>query len=246
MKALLKKEFKENFVKFVIETVLLVGITFSLFPYGYRLTQRINPNLLNSIKIMGNASNFFAKLKDINFFIYSQWFGKNLFEMALLFAVVNAVGIIAGETERKTAVFLFSRPVSRAKIFSAKLIAVILYTLLPIVLSTYLIIPLSHNIPQKINLVLMNKLLFQSLVATTAAISLTIVFSVLINDRVKAGIASFAVIIASIALGSVKTFHRINFINFYIGKFSVYVTSGIVLSAILIFTALFLLLKKEI
>ncbi len=246
MKALLKKEFKENFVKFVVETVLLVGVAISLFPFGYRLTQQINPNLFNSIKVIGNAENFFAKLKDINFFVYSQWFGKNLFEMALLFAVVNAVGIIAGETERKTAVFLFSRPISRVRIFLAKFIVVIFYTLLPVVLSTYLIIPLSHSIPQKINLILMNKLLFQSLVATSVAISLTIVFSVLINDRVKAGIASLAVIIASIALGSVKAFRYVNFANLYIGKFSVYVAAGLFLCASLIFTALFLLLKKEV
>ncbi len=250
MKALFKKEAKENFVKFIIESTLLIGIAFSLIPYGYRLTMNLNPEVFKEIirmgKIGGELSSMLPKLKDLNFFIYSQWFGKNLFEMALLFAVVNSAGIIAGETERKTGIFLFSRPVSRNKILFVKLFVILSYTLIPIVISTYVLLLLARNIPQQVNVAMINKLLLQSVIATSVAVLITAIISVIISDRVKVGLSAIGIIIGTILIGSVsKTMNWISFTSLYLGKFSIYTPVGIILCVAFTLIAFALLARKE-
>jgi ABC-2 type transport system permease protein len=245
MKALFEKELKENLLKFIIESILLIGIAISLIPYGYRLMENINPEILNIGGIGTSLSAILPKLKNLDFFVYSQWFGKNLFEMAILFAVINSAGIIAGETERKTAIFLFSRPISRNRTLSVKLAVTLFYTLLPIIISTYILLPLSKSIPQQINTSLLNKLLIQSLVATSVIVFLTSVLSIVIDDRVKVGLASLGIVIGSIILGYIKGMGWFSIISLYMGKFNTFVTVGLVLCAALALTAFKLLSQKE-
>lgn len=245
MKVLIKKELKENLLKFIMESILLIGTAVSLVPYGYRLTTQLNINFINLGKLGNQIAAMLPKLKDLNYFIYSQWFGKNLFEIALLFAVINAAGIIAGETERKSSIFLFSRPLSRNKILLSKLIVVLFYTLIPIVVSTYIILPLSRSIPQQVNIAVFNKLLLESLVATTVAVLITTTFSIIIDDRVKTGLAAFGIIIGTILIGTIKPIKYISFANLYVGKFGIYFPIGLALCIIFAVLSFVLLNRKE-
>jgi ABC-2 type transport system permease protein len=247
MKALFKKELKENMLKFIIETILLVGLAISLVPYGFRMIKSLAP-LLNGLSLSGLGKEIYGilpKLSNLNFYIVSQWFGKNLLEFAILFAVINSVGVIAGEAERKTAIFLFTRPVSRARILFAKFVVAILITLVPIVLATYLLPPLSLSIPQKLDMALLNRFTVEALFATAAIVSLTVFFSVLVNDRVKCGIIVFAVLISTFFISRIPFLRWTSLVQLYMGQFALsLIISSSAIIVFLILSVVFLERKE--
>ena len=247
MKALIKKEIKENLLKFIVELAVLILIAVSLVPYGFRMMKNLAPLLGNLPHswVYGGAKTILPKLSDLNFYIVSQWFGKNLFEFAIFFGVINSVGAIAGETERKTAIFLFSRPILRTRVLFVKYTVILSGTLIPILLSTYTLPFLARSIPQKINMAVFNRFAIQSLFATLAVISLSFLFSVVINDRVKGGLVAFTALIATIFIGKVPALKWLSVMHLYIGKFLPAVSLSLVYSVIFITLSLIFLLRKE-
>jgi len=247
MDALLKKELKENLLKFIVELVILVVLAIFLVPYGFRMTKNLAPLLKNlpHSALYGGAAALVPKLSDLNFYIFSQWFGKNLFEFAIFFGVVNSIGIIAGETERKTSIFLFSRPISRIRILFVKYAVVLVGTLVPILVSTYTVPLLARSIPQKLNMTVFNRLAVQSLFATAAVISVSVLLSVLINDRVKGGLIAIALVIATIFIGKVPQLKWVSVMYLYLGKLLPAIFISLVYSVLFVLLALLLLLRKE-
>ncbi len=247
MDALLKKELKENFLKFVVEFAILVAVAVFLVPYGFRMMKNLAPLLSNlpGGGLNGEAKALLPKLNDLNFFVVSQWFGKNLFEFAIFFGVINSIGAVAGETERKTAIFLFSRPVSRARVLFVKYAVILLGTLIPILISTYTIPLLARSIPQKINMAVFNRLAVQSLLATAAVVSVSFLFSVVINDRVKGGLIALIALIATVLIGKVSALKWVSVMYLYLGKFLPAISLSIVYSLIFVLLSLVLLLRKE-
>ena len=247
MKTLIKKEIKENLLKFIVELAILVLIAVSLVPYGFRMMKNLAPLLGNLPHswLYGGANAILPKLGNLNFYIVSQWFGKNLFEFAIFFGVINSIGAVAGETERKTAIFLFSRPISRTRILFVKYTVILSATLIPVLLSTYTLPFLARPISQKINMAVFNRFTVQALFATSAVISVSFLFSVLINDRVKSGLAAIVVLIATIFIGKIPALKWGSVLYLYIGKFLPAVSLSLVYSAIFIFLSLVFLLRKE-
>ncbi len=247
MDALLKKELKENFLKFVVEFAILVVVAIFLVPYGFRMMKNLAPLLSNlpGGGLNGEAKALLPKLNDLNFFVLSQWFGKNLFEFAIFFGVINSIGAFAGETERKTAIFLFSRPISRTRVLFIKYAVILTGTLIPILLSTYTLPLLARSIPQKINMAVFNRFTVQSLFATAAVVSVSFLFSVVINDRVKGGLVALTALIATILIGKVSALKWVSVMYLYLGKFLPVVSLSIVYSLVFILLSLVLLLRKE-
>ncbi len=237
MKAVLKKEIKENFLKFVMETIILCAISASLVPIGYKILIEQESNIPILAQKYGAL---LMKLKDFNFFIRSQWFGKNLLELAILFAVINGIGIIAGEYERKTSVFLFSKPVSRSRILTAKVVAAALYTVFPIIIATYFILPFSSGISQKLNFAAFNKLLLESIFASLFTLGIAVLFSVIVKDRIKGGLVIIGGIIAAVLLSGIKALHFLDYTYLFTGNFSVAVTISITGFAVFLFVSTYI------
>ncbi|MCD6427594.1 MAG: ABC transporter permease subunit [Caldisericaceae bacterium] len=216
MKAILKKEFRENIMKFIVETALLSGISATLIPLGFKLLVDIEKE--NPL-ISSRYGPLLAQLRDLNVFVRSQWFGKNLLELAILFAVINGIGIVAGEYERKTAIFLFSRPVSRKSVFFGKIVVAILYTLIPIIISTFFILPSVKTVPQSLDMPIFFKLLIQALFASTLTVVIAGIASIIVNDRVKGGLIILSCIVGDIILASVLKWNFINYSLLFTGDF---------------------------
>jgi ABC-2 type transport system permease protein len=58
--------------------------------------------------------------QDYDFYLWSQWAGKNLTQAGGILAVILGMGVVAGEYKQKTAFFLLARPISRARILGSK------------------------------------------------------------------------------------------------------------------------------
>ena len=80
-------------------------------------------------KLMPDFSN-------VNAYLYSQWFSKNLQQVGAIFAVILLSSAVAGERELHTAIFLFSRPVSRGMILASKVIVLFAGLVLTVLVST--------------------------------------------------------------------------------------------------------------
>lgn len=59
-------------------------------------------------------------LKDYRYYIWSQWFGKNLIQLGSILAVFFGAGLITSEVSGKTILFLLARPISRQAVFTVK------------------------------------------------------------------------------------------------------------------------------
>ncbi len=242
MRALFKKELKENFLKSLVETILLSGIAVTLIPFGYKLLGTME------IQIPGIAQRYgglLEKLKDLNFFVTTQWFGKNLLELAILFAVINGIGIISGEYERKSSIFLFSRPVSRKAILCTKLSVAVFYTLIPIAISTFVILLLAETIPQNLNFVIFFKLLVEALFATALTTVISGTVSIVVNDRVKGGLVLIAGIIGLVTLSKLQALHFLNYSLLFMGNFVRSVTISCIGIVLLLILSIRLINLKE-
>ena len=65
---------------------------------------------------------------------------------------------------------------------------------------------------------LLNIELLYGVMGTLATAAISILFSTLINDRLKAGIITFAVIIMTIPIASIKGMDWISIVNLYVSK----------------------------
>ncbi len=217
---LIKKELKENLTKFIIMFLVMFGTAFFLIPYGYNMISQIPSELFNNPAVPGwltdQLNAMLPNLKYIDFYIFSQWFGKNLLQFAIFFGIIMSIGTIAGETERKSSIFLFSRPVTRKTILLSKIIVVFAFLIISIVIPTYLLPILSNSIPLNVNMRLLNIGLLYAVIGTLATAAISILFSTLINDRLKATFAAFAAIIITIPIASIKGMHWISIVNLYV------------------------------
>jgi ABC-type transport system involved in multi-copper enzyme maturation permease subunit len=222
MWTLIKKECKENLTKFIIMFIVLSGTAFLLIPYGYNMVLQISPELLDNPAVpewvINQLTAMLPNLKYIDFFIFSQWFGKNLWQFALFFGIIMSIGTIAGETERKSSIFLFSRPVTRTSVLLSKVIVVFAFLTISIVVPTYLLPILSNSIPLNINMRLLNIELLYAVTGTLATAAIAIFFSTLINDRLKAAFAAFAVLVITIPIAFIKGMRWISIVNLYVSE----------------------------
>lgn len=73
---------------------------------------------------------------DYRFYVWSQWFGKNLTQLGSILAVIFGAGMISTEVSRKTMQFLLAKPLSRQDIFTAKYVVNYIILALTVVIST--------------------------------------------------------------------------------------------------------------
>ena len=210
MKALMWKELRENSMKIIIGCVLLsvigaaVSIAYRFLEGGIPGMGQIPPEYADLIKkLLPDFSN-------VNAYLYSQWFSKNLQQVGAILAVVLLGSAVAGERELHTAIFLFSRPVSRGMILASKVIVLFGGLVLAVLVSTggaVLGSVIIGKAPQP-GFVLTATL--HSVVALLTFASLATLLSVLVPDRVKAMLFSGGILIVLSVAGQFKHLRWLN------------------------------------
>lgn len=181
-----RKEWRENAWKHVLALVLLSGMGISL-PFLFDWMSMIPIQFGGAL---GEA--YQRQMSDFNLYMWANWYGKNLYQILIVYAVIVGMAQIAGEVGRNTAGFLFSKPLSRELIYRSKFIsgAVTMITVMIIAtILTYLAAMLAgRELPA---------LFLSGLMVNAAGLlviySLALMFSVILDDQLKAGAATFFV-----------------------------------------------------
>lgn len=210
MKALMWKELRENRLKIIIGCSLLtmiglaVSIAYRFLEGGIPGMGQIPPEYADLIKkLMPDFSN-------VNAYLYSQWFSKNLQQVGAILAVILLSGAVAGERELHTAIFLFSRPVSRGMILASKVIILFAGLVLAVLVSTggaVLGAVIVGKVPQAAFVLTAT---LHSLIALLTFASLATLLSVLVSDRMKAMLFTGCIIVVLSVAGQFKPLHRLN------------------------------------
>ncbi|MHB9094898.1 MAG: ABC transporter permease [Eubacteriales bacterium] len=125
------KEFRAGRLKFLaglaVLTITAVSLPF-IQDYTIRLMEK-NP-------LPEFATGQLVFLKDFRYWMWSQWFGKNLVQIGSIIAIVFGAGIISSEVSDKTIQFLLSKPVRRQEVFTIKYVVSLIYLALAVAVSS--------------------------------------------------------------------------------------------------------------
>jgi ABC-type transport system involved in multi-copper enzyme maturation permease subunit len=122
---LFRKELRDQLLVSAIVTVLLVA-TIGLIVFTYPILKNV-PEFQNiartapELKDFGDIAGQISRmLGDYSYYLWSQWFPKNLVQIAAIFAIILGVMAFANEYAARTFEYLLTRPVRRRDVFVAK------------------------------------------------------------------------------------------------------------------------------
>lgn len=196
------------------------------------LSKYMNPELLTR-QIMEIINN-------IDFYVWSQWFGKNFMQLILLSSIVIGFAAFAREAEHKTFSFLLTN-FTRSQVFRTKIGAGILAMTVLVAAGCLLPAAMSHFKSFDFSLILALKYFLQILPAALLCYAIIIFFSVLAKDVIKPiiyGIIIFALLSVPGQINAIKSlyFYR------YLAASDVFASGQVNILAFLIISIITLLI----
>lgn len=198
------KEFRDMRVRFLVMFFILLG-TFVLLvvvkDYTQNLSEIIRSAPKNILEKFGVTDEFMKKLSRWDFYIITQWYGKNLGQFVPILAIIMAFPVFAREIENETMELLLVR-VKRRRLFMVKFFVPLVFTLLALVVLAVLPLPVSWIIGESLDASSVFRYLLVETIGIFLWFSITIFFSLLFSDQVKPLIVSIALLAGTTALGS--------------------------------------------
>ncbi len=213
-----KKEIGAGKFKFTVGLVLLIGIGVFI-----TMTHEFTINLLENEPIP-NLKQQLVMFKDYRFWIWSQWFGKNLLQIGSGLALIFGSGIISSEVSRKTIYFLLSKPIRREKVFTVKYVVNLLILAVIVIISTMALYAASLTREDDFSIILIIKLTIMSVAGMTVLFSIAAYLSTVFNQTSKSLIISFLLaVMISIpdylpGLKKFSMYYQMAGYNMYIGE----------------------------
>ncbi|WP_244857348.1 ABC transporter permease subunit [Thermotoga neapolitana] len=191
-------------VRFLVMFFILLG-TFVLLvvvkDYTQNLSEIIRSAPKNILEKFGVTDEFMKKLSRWDFYIITQWYGKNLGQFVPILAIIMAFPVFAREIENETMELLLVR-VKRRRLFMVKFFIPLVFTLLALVVLAVLPLPVSWIIGESLDASSVFRYLLVETIGIFLWFSITIFFSLLFSDQVKPLIVSIALLAGTTALGS--------------------------------------------
>lgn len=189
--ALLKKELRETAWKHALALAVLSAMGIML-PFAFDWLGKLQVEIGG---VLGEA--YRRQMSDFTLYMWANWYGKNLYQILVIYAVVVGMAQLAGETARHTAGFLFSKPLGREAIYRSKFMAGAAAMLAVTAIATSLAYLAAFAAGKWLP-----DLFLAGLVVNVAGLlliySLALMFSVLFDDQLKAGAAALG---SALALG---------------------------------------------
>jgi ABC-type transport system involved in multi-copper enzyme maturation permease subunit len=177
-------------------------------------------------KFLGESlEKILKKMQTNDFYIWSQWYGKNFGQFLPLVILIIAFPIFAKETEKKTIYFLLARK-NRNEIFNIKALTGLFIAIIITLLLSLLPIAFMNAFGKTIKATSIFKYAVQDTVAGIFFYTVYLFFSVYFNDTVKVIIAGIVFFIGDFMLGLIE---KVSFLNVfpYISCLHVYKTGNI-------------------
>ena len=191
-RALLSKELREGWWKFALGTGFLI-LTAALIPLMYNW-------IIDFLSGAGTEemSSFIPDttfLDDQLLYLWSQWNGKNLYQFGSLLAIILGMSPVASEVKGDTIGFLLARPLSRATILVVKALAGIMLLVISVFLSTLVLIAISRVVFAGVEIIPLLVATLNTLLGLLVIYSLALLFSVLLDEQIMAGLLTVLVLI---------------------------------------------------
>jgi len=205
-------EHKTRAIVIFILSLIVLTTTVALRPYASSMMeQMVNeleemPEFLQ--KMIGDPS-IAQKLTNDEYYINSQWHGKNLGQFLPIFVLIIAFPVFAREVDKKTIYFLLSRR-KREEVFWKKFF-VGYFVITAIIVIFSLAGPIAMKIAgYQVGFRNTGLILVHEIVGVSFFYSLFILFSVLSNDQVKPVVGGLVVIIALPFLSLIESIAFLN------------------------------------
>ncbi len=203
----MKKEFLDMRVRFFLTLIVMLSLFFlvmALKDWGIEILKK---NQVELSKFAGK--DLLEKLKDWNFYIYSQWYGKNLGQFIPIIGIIFAFPLFSREIENGTIEYLLTRR-KRSRVFSDKvtvslsllIISIVILSLLPLIYTTFSSI--------RFNARYVPVLTLHAVIGSFVWYSVALLFSVIFNDQVKPLLSSFAILAITTVVGIIKPLRFFN------------------------------------
>ncbi|MCL6451602.1 MAG: ABC transporter permease subunit [Acetobacteraceae bacterium] len=193
--ALVGKELRDQWWKPALGTFLLLLVA-AVLPITYTEL----PRALGQAEVPRFVQEWLANLLgSYATYAWTNWFGKNLYQLLTLFSLILGIGAIATETSRGTLHFLLSQPLKRQQVLGAKYaVAAVLLSGMAVI-PTLALAPLSAALGHPLEAALVIKGLPAAIAGTLALLSLGLLLSVLFDEALKAaGVAAGAAFVLAL------------------------------------------------
>ncbi|HWI54186.1 MAG TPA: ABC transporter permease subunit [Desulfobacteria bacterium] len=189
-KGLWQKEFNASKFKFAAGIVLPIALAISI-PYLYESLTGI----MQSIPIPEFAREQVEMFKDFNYYVWFNWFGKNLFQIVGMLAIIFGAGLISTEVSRKTVYFLLTKPISRQQVFAVKYLTSLASLEAIVVISTivlYLSVSATgHSLP----VIKLTQNGIMAIAGFALIYSIAVYFSTVFDQALKSALVSFLIVV---------------------------------------------------
>lgn len=250
------KEFYDMKLRAFVISIIGIGLFFVLAPL-----QDVTVEILKQYTQMENVPKFLEKLipkgfinnlSDWNFYIYSQWFGKNLGQMVPILAIIMAFPLFARENENGTIEFLLARK-SRKRIFFSKSLLGILITIFLMTILSLLPAIYSPLAGEKLDYKLLVAFLTHTVTGSIFWFAVAMLFSIISNDQVKPILISIGLLAITTAMGMIKFTRFLNTYSYVLGSkifqtghLDIKYTLGLIaISVVIFFLSYITFLRKE-
>ncbi|PWJ89322.1 ABC transporter permease subunit [Oceanotoga sp. DSM 15011] len=191
------KEFLDSKRRLIISISLLLSFFFLLLIFKEKTIQVLNQNK-EALKAFSSMIQI-EKLRNLDFFIKTQWYGKNFGQFLPLIALIFSYSVFSKEFEKKTFDFLITRK-SRKNIFIKKVSSIYInFVLINIIFFIISIITLSMS-SFDFQIIDYFKIFIQQTIISSLIIPIAVLISIITQTQIKSFIIPLTIIFLCLTL----------------------------------------------
>jgi ABC-type transport system involved in multi-copper enzyme maturation permease subunit len=190
---LIKKEIRHLRAIIITESVLYAAIAITIvatFHFIGEVIGKLPEEFFEILAKFNIARDIMALFEDYSIYIWSQWNGKNLFQIAAVFVVIMAAVQFAGEVGKKTIGFYLSRPITRIQGYMAKITTGVLINFLVAFTGTLILVLASLIAGYQANWVKIAGAFILTVIWTTFYYLFACIISIRSSEIIAAGLLS--------------------------------------------------------
>ncbi|WP_448521776.1 ABC transporter permease subunit [Pseudothermotoga sp.] len=253
---MIHKELADMKLRSLVILLLGLGLFFFVAPLHKLTIEMLNEyvQLENVPRFLERfiPKNFIERLSDWSFYIYTQWFGKNLGQFVPILAMIMAFPLFARETENGTMEFLLARS-SRKNVFWSKACVAVVVLLVQMLVFSLLPGIYSWLASKELKYEYLGAYTIHTLVGALFWFALTMLFSVVYDDQVKPILTAVGILASTTVVGIFKPLRFMNTYSYVMGskiistgRMDVAYTVGLLFLTIIVLIASYMIfLKKE-
>lgn len=252
----MRKELHDLRVRFFGILLICLSLFFTVAPF-----QKLSIDLLEGYEGLPQVRglldrflprDFVERLREWNFYINSQWFGKNFGQLVPIVGIVIGFPLFSREVERGTIAFLLSRR-SRGYVFHTKLFAGLLALSTVVTVSAMLPSAYSFLTGREYDHALVAGFLVHSFFGALVWYAVAVFLSTISDDQVKPLLASLGLLAVTTAFGFLRPLRFLNTFAYSVGAdvFRTgrpnlgYTVCLLVISIVLLFSAYTIFEKRD-